>query len=1135
MSKQISAILFGLLWAIAGPQLPAFAQKSVFVDDAGTSTSNRADQDTTDKILQQDADGNWRLVPLESLESKAVRSGAEESADAPPDVPDFFFSKLEIEGTANEEWVDLIALMTVHVVTPERWVEVPLRFDQASLLDYQHEGVGDNAAPVADDQTRGHSWLLRGKGDHRLRMTLRVPLRKTLAGDFLQLELPRMEIITGSLSLRLPSNSVTIRREGSVRLLGTQVEGEQTLITAELPTERLELRWNIIEQQANPLMQKPTEVRLRFLDDKVELTALQRVQMSQSDELRIRMPSDDFALTSQGVRVIDSNGNARWVQPQAIEDMADEEQSDWVSIPLDDTFGTSVTLSWELRAPMPPNGRGFVIDGFEIADARRQAGTIEIGRPNGFRINQSSEGNVAVERIDVKDLPNSPTVSSLAYSFTGGQYRLQFSVEPTEPVVSLTPYYFVKVSQDRVEVEAIYRLSIDGGVVSRLPILWPGMKNQLWEVVPSSLTQGQPRRLQSNKNESPEVSEEDPVSWEMLLPDADDNLMDVGLSAVRYFETDHSEETFDLSLPILSEARNSSGWVIVSTDDDVEVSTRAGEGTVLTRQVESGLAALKVEPPDWTQTQPQTLFRFSIEHEDTSPQLEMDLTVRSQTIMTSSVVEVRNVDERPRVSQRLSYDVQFGRLSEIRLEIPESLYDQLAHGFEYASLRFLLDGQLLLRPAWIGTEVTLTLPEARMGEFDIVIEDYAPANASEVLAEEVSVPIITSSDSPLSTVTLIVPEQETLAVSVKGAAWTRVPIIADGRQWITDQPVTEVILQLDHSLALSPQRLKIHSAFLQTVIDDAGKRMTLATYEIRDSVDELALQLPADAIIPSVEWKWNGIAPQSDDLTVFPDSHEVRLKRPTSPQSPPRRLAQHVIQISYQSQGESGGGSKSQRVQFPQFAPDVWVQRMWWELKLPLSQHLFVAPSVMTPQFQWRREGFFWRRDPVTTYEAFRGSVSETIAIVHDSELDAGNVYPFFSYGAPSEVSFRTMSMSVIVFLGAGLTLCVSFLLLKVPAARHPLLWLAVGLAVMTVSIWHLQPMLLLLQPAAYGLVLPVCAAIFEYLTNGRRLALTRPSHDSTYREVGLSHESRMSDLGNLEITSTHVHQPAMSDSGIDR
>ncbi|MCA9108457.1 MAG: hypothetical protein KDA52_00800, partial [Planctomycetaceae bacterium] len=1031
----------------------------------------------------------------------------------------YFFSKLELNGTAHEKWVDLTASLTVHVVATDRWVLVPVRFDQASLLDFNHSGPGEISVPMENQQSRGLTWLLTGSGDHHLQMILRVPLRKTPSGDLLQLELPEMTLFTGRLSLQLPSSSVTIRAEDSVRLLGTRVEDDHTILTAELPGDRLDLGWNIHEQQTEPLMQKPTDVRLRLLDGKIELTARQQIQFgaNTSDTLRVRLPSEQMELNPEGVQIIDANGNEQWVQPTATE------QPEWVVLTLGDSVSKQVQIYWKLSTTMPPDGREFVIDGFEVADARRQSGTIAIESSDGYLASQVGEDDIGVERIDVSDLPASSTLSTLqAYSFAGPQYRLRLRIEPMVPVVSVTPYYFVKVSQDHIELEAIYQLSVDGGGVRSLPVVWSGEDRGSWDVVASTLTGGLPRKI---PRESADASDE----WEISLPNVVENRIEAGLSAIRYFETYPPADTVTLSLPTLSHARGLSGWIIVSTDDDVEVSTRADDATVLTPQSESALDSFKILPPDWTRTQPLALYRFSSNRDEATPELEMDLTVQSQTVTTSTVIEVRDLDDQPRISQRLSYDVQFGRLSQVRLTIPPILIERLDREFPDASLRFLLNDEVPLETVWSGDEVIVTLPTPLLGRFDIVIDDYSPSNKQDETPATLVIPIITCVNQDFTSTRLIVPDQTTLSVDVNDKDWKRLKTIADGMQWITSQPVTQVVVSSDPSIERSPQQLWIEKAYLQTVIDDAGHHVTRAKYYIRDSVNEVVIQLPADAV--NARYEWNGISLDSNHVVSPSNDRPIRLEKPTSLSM---RLSPEVISLSFQSLGDPEPWPDGLSISFPVFAKNVWIDHVWWELKLPPTQHLLISPASMTAQFEWKREGIFWKRMPGAESDQIRVSVR---GIEDASEVPietAGNSYMFVTAGPLTKVEFHKMSKSGIVFVGAGLTLLASFLLIKVPAARHPMIWLTVCLALMTLSLWYLEPMLLLLQPAVFGLALPLCAGLLDYVINGERQPKRRSLNGSTYRETGDSYDSGFSGAIESPVTSTFVRPTVASDSGID-
>jgi hypothetical protein len=90
------------------------------------------------------------------------------------------------------------------------------------------------------------------------------------------------------------------------------------------------------------------------------------------------------------------------------------------------------------------------------------------------------------------------------------------------------------------------------------------------------------------------------------------------------------------------------------------------------------------------------------------------------------------------------------------------------------------------------------------------------------------------------------------------------------------------------------------------------------------------------------------------------------------------------------------------------------------------------------------------------------------------------NAYRFTCFGPPRPLSFRSMSQAGIVALGAGLTWVVSFVLLRIPAARHVLTFLTLALGVAVVALWYFEPVQVLLQPSILGLLLAMIAVTID-------------------------------------------------------
>jgi hypothetical protein len=824
VDRRFLPILLGLLlFGLAGSSGSADAQDAS-PPIAGVSANDRTNPAASQRtvptaaqrtIFKQDENGQWHPVPLNEAAFDQLAPGAAPRATTEPKIPDYFLSRLQLAGTAAADSVTITADVTVEIVADDRWLRVPLRFDQALLLEMEHEGDGQAAIDPVRSANQGISWLLRGRGEHRLRLSLRVPLRKTPEGDQLQLQLPPLEYFTGTLELRIPSNSVTIREGETLRLRGTKTVDKETVISADLRGDRLDLRWTVIEQPLEPIIQQPTEVTLRLLENMAELLVHQRIQFrsGQRNFVRVRLPSSGFELSPEGVHLRDGSGNGQWVQPLP-------EETSWVRIPLPGVVGNVIELDWHLTQRLSEAGERIAIDGFEVADARSHTGTILVQDRHGYRVSRIDDGDVWITRIDVDQRP-----ASLAYEFSGGQYHLQLDVEPVTPSFSVTPYYFLMVYQDRVILEAAFQINVDEGQIRNVPIRWRQNPGMTWTVSASSLNSGELRAVTSNAAAEPSYERQ----WTMQLPQLVDRSTLVGLSGA-YFSLEEFQETVSCSLPTVVGARAFPGWVVVSTDDNVDVTTRPQGGTRLTLQADSALHGRPIPFPDWTDTQPKTIYRLTTANADTDPQLEHEITVRAQKTKTSAVVELKSLESQVRISQRIAYNVAFGRLARIRLQIPPRLAESIQEKFSDQSLRFLLDGETPLEANWSGRNVVIDLPTPRLGDFEIVVEDYllGGENASE--GGRVIIPIIGSRDQPYDTVRLSVPDQDTVAVTVPDSQWTRLTTVADGRQWITDHIVDEVPLIVDRSFEKSPLRLTIEGALLQTEIDEAGTRATTATY-----------------------------------------------------------------------------------------------------------------------------------------------------------------------------------------------------------------------------------------------------------------------------------------------------------------
>jgi hypothetical protein len=126
------------------------------------------------------------------------------------------------------------------------------------------------------------------------------------------------------------------------------------------------------------------------------------------------------------------------------------------------------------------------------------------------------------------------------------------------------------------------------------------------------------------------------------------------------------------------------------------------------------------------------------------------------------------------------------------------------------------------------------------------------------------------------------------------------------------------------------------------------------------------------------------------------------------------------------------------------------------------------------------------------------------------------------------------MSQSLIVLIGAGLTLFLGFVFGRVPATRNLFSLLVLGFLFALASVWQLELMQLLLQPALLGLLLAAIATTFDAATR-RRLAMARP--DNTFDRIaateGIPRSSSLSPHSPPPAARTALYRAAgASESG---
>jgi hypothetical protein len=1110
----LTLLLVSLLQA-----LPRTARaQSEAAAEVGPVPAAQQPSETGDVIYLPDAGGGWQAVPVGERKLPSLLDLLQPADNEGADVPDYFISKLSLEGAVVNDWVELSARIDLRLIAADRWLRVPLRFDQGLLLSHEYEGEGE-AAPSSGSGENGLTWMFRGKGRHTLTLSLRVPLRRTSSGSQLQLSLPqRSEFFSGDLRLKLPPESFLEPSQTLHLLSGSETEGQ---LHALLPGDRIDVRWRPLVEETTPITRTVTTSTVRLRNEVIQYTARQELRLRTGglSHVEVRVPSGGF-LRVQPVRLNDTSGIERAVAPQPAG------REGWVRVPLDGVAGTLVRLDWQFEMPFDETTHQLTIDGLEVAGADEQTGTISIEGFDRHLLTRRPDALEGVSRIGVDELPAAGTFANLAYRIQTGNYRLVLDVDPIESTFRVTPIYVVELSRSRARLSSRFLLSIDEGQVDALSLVWPQYEQQGWIVEPLAIGGGDIRRDEVSdaaaaQQESP-PPDADRSRWLLMPTSPLTNRSQTGFNAERTLMPVDDRAAFSLSFPQVSDTRTLPGICIVTTADEVEAEVSAGPGTVLReqREVPENVRELLQNLGD----QARSVFTLQKESEETATTVDVSLQVRDLQVSARSVIRVEQIETDPQVAQQFDFDVEFGRLSSVRLQVPADIVERIPEEFRDEALAFQLDGERLAAD-WRGNIVELTFPQRRRGTFQITLTEPYNTTSLRQATSTFRVPVIALVDRPFDSLRLVVPTSGTAGVQIDDERWTPLPTAVGSKEWITSSPVDAVEIGLDHSLENVPQQVSIPAAWLRSHIDAAGNIRTVSQYQLKPDLSRLVVKVPSGLTFPRFEWNGDALPATSiRPLTDVADQYLIEL---------PERREEGWLGVTYLLQGRPLGWGQATPLPFPTFGQEVTIEQTYWDLHLPLTQYLLLRPQDLSPGYAWTRRGLVWRRESVSDVSQMRSRFVAGGA-VGPQQAEASNNYSFETLGVLQNVTVQTTNNAMLVFAGAGLTLLASFLMLKVPAARNLWLWLMVGTAIAVASLWYLDAILLLLQPAAYGLVLPLLAVLFDRGSDRRPLRgslSTGPGFELT--PVSSNEPGSSAGTGRDSVPSTLVRPQAMSDSGV--
>jgi len=978
--------------------------------------------------------------------------------------------------------------------------DVPLRLTQAHVLSKEYTGPG-REGPVVDRPVEdGIVWRFMGFGTHHLKLKMWVPVRQSPAGRQLILSLPTMPPgFDAQLNLSIPGPLIVIRGSNDLSVLSNERVGELNRISADVRGPRLDMTWSEPPDVQTSFLQATTSVTLRREGDRVIATA-EQVLVPENvgvKEAEIKLP-DGFDLDEVTGPLV--KGHEAVVGRSGVQ-----------KIRFRETSGERVDLNWILSAPFPANGGTLQFDGLVVQDARSQAGRIQLQDFPGYQM--VPRPGQFVRRA----APNSPNTVE-AFEFTKQPFRIAWDVQRVASKFSVRPRHLLFIGTTQMVLESRFRIQTDSGSLDQVELGWDSAMAEGWRLDPASVT-GQ--AVVPTNGDQLSQNGRLQVSW--TTPQS--GSFEVSLRFIRPVSS--GMQSARVSLPRLRGSRSQSADLLVAAEDQLEVKLSSVSGVELPSSVADlrrleGVAAALVS---------QIQRAVSLDPD----QFQVDLSWKTQTRIVEADAELelrRATDGRVRVQQTVRFQSRYGRLSAVRFQLPKSLAAMIPAGAAGSAIGLTIDGQAM-KPVIRDGIVEAQLSEPRLGEILATLEYSIPLTTNS--PQSTVVPVLMSLDAKFPSIRVRIPEGEPLRVPPTAEGWQPVPTSPNATVWVTTTSM-QVPVVLDADLTTSP-RFSVDQAFYRTRYDNAGQIEGVCELHWAGDVRGLPVNLPPDTEFLGAMYNGRKLDPTQGQVVSDPaNPSQIQFRFPPAPDG--SRLA-----LWYRSNQASGFSHRDLRtVQLPQLPKDVSVVRSTWELELPAGRHLFIGPADLTPEHQWRRSGLLWFRTPTTRYVAEREAATVEARLL-TTVSSSDQVYAFSSIGPIEAPRFQSMTRSLILMLGAGLTLALGFLFWSLPVTRNMLTLLLIAFGVSLLSLWFLEPIQLLLQPAALGAVLAILASLIDLKSRQPSMTafpasvlpipLSTPgSHPSEAVAATAGRGSSVSRHRSSPLTPTAIYQPDQSEVG---
>lgn len=1065
----------------------------------GTVTPETAASPATDLVQLKNAQGESILLSRQIWND--VLALLESRLNPAPAEPKTSVTRVALEGSSDGETVTLKATLTIQVLADGKWISVPLKLNEGLLQDQSYVGPGE-ATSGGFDPVQGYLWWLKGKGQHVLTLTLSVPLRKEPPSRRLQLSLPHTAV--GDLKLRVPMPRITakVSEQNRARLVVTPTMDGATQIemVLGLGAPELDVRWQPQPElgSVETVLQAQTSISAVVDGQSLAFDATQKVVALQGsfNQLQVRMPTGAVLLQLKGEHIKDY--------------AADPKDPSLVLVTLKETASdttTPVELKWKVRIDFLQPSDRLLLHGFDVAKAKLQTGYLAVKVAGDFRLEVDNDASHFAHRANLSTLEEAqPSFSSLddisgAYGFTRQPFQLALNLRPEKPLVTIKPKLVVSLTTDRMELFGEYDVQFYRGRIDEVKFTWPGWKEEGWKIDPITSGNGVPiTSLDDPAVISVKLEARDPMS-----PRSGDKtglagrVLTLSLHASRPFATAQPNQEF--SLPGIPDANIQPADFVLVLADNLDADLRPLNETVSKLQGVPQANSFQLPKPL------ENLRRRDFRLDAVRPQFSATTTLQKQRISTTTDLDISLEGSEIKLIQRISYDVAYKSLPQVLLLVPEVWGDRV----QYA---VLVDGkETPLSPIdmaiteGIRKQKRLSLGAPRIGKFEIIVTammalDIPPGLASKNL----EVPLARTLDSDFTSTRVKIQKPKRQKLTIPGEGWTPQSPQGGASVWLATTRQSSLTLQCEQSDGAWRKGVAVPRRLVQAIFSPDGDVYCQVQYRFAGYTPILRLTFPPGAMNLNARWMQVPLeqeaSTQTAGSTTAPHIAAARknLVLAETPGVPGQfeidlrefeAETEHLVTLSYQfpRQPKPRFGAL-RRLDVPELLTDGTPTQTFWQIQLLDNQDLWTLPAGFIPEFDWQMQSWWWSRVPRQSPTALRNWIGDFPDSKSGSELSInGNRYVFSSLDASTSMTFRTLTSSLIVLIGAGLALVFGFILVNVPSSRHVLTFLWLGFLTTFIALWYSEPVLVLLQPACLGLGLAVLATLAQrWRTKSRRV-----------------------------------------------